>query len=81
MIPGVDHELTLTASTPGSGYYIDTVSFLTNIPPYGGNCSVDPLEGTFKIHSDSSLHAISRVLGVYKFLSAMCQLERMAWCT
>ena len=53
MLPGTEHRLTLTTNTPGSGFFIDTEYFLTNKPPYGGSCSVDPLEG-YAAHTNFS---------------------------
>ena len=49
MIGGTMHRITLTTSTPGSGYFIDVDYFLTNLPPYGGSCSIAPTEG-FILH-------------------------------
>lgn len=45
MIPGVEHIIKLYTNTPGSGVTVNTEHFLSNKPPYGGDCSVSPLEG------------------------------------
>ena len=52
LVGGVLHTLTLTTWTPRSHHNQTVHRFLSNLPPYGGSCSLEPSEGTenaFKI--------------------------------
>ena len=45
LVGGLQHRLVLTTWTPGSFESVVEHSFLSNLPPYDGTCSVSPDEG------------------------------------